>query len=134
MTANPVCCLPQDTVAEVARLMRRERVASLPVISDERNRILIGILTNRDLVTKVLAESRGPNQTEVAEVMTRTIVACRADDNVSSAFAAMEEHGIRDVPIINHEGSILGIISRSDIGLPHTRRPVRFMREVFQAA
>src|SRR6185369_1805814 len=113
MSANPVCCLPEDTVAQVARLMRREHVASLPVISDERSRILIGILTNRDLVTKVLAESRFPNQTEVADVMTRTIAACRPDDDVSSAIAAMEEYGIRHLPIIDREGSILGIISQS---------------------
>src|SRR5215510_10371758 len=93
MTANPVCCLPEETAGQVARLMRRERVASLPVISDERSRTVIGILTNRDLVTKVLAESRNPGQTQVGEIMTRTIVACRPDDDIASAIAAMEEHG-----------------------------------------
>ena len=134
MTANPVCCLPEETVGQVARLMRREHIASLPVISDERSRTLVGILTNRDLVTKVLAESRGPNQTEVADVMTRTIVACRADDSVSSAIAAMEAHGIHHLPIIDREGSILGIISQSDIALPYPRRPFSIVREMFQAA
>jgi len=134
MTTNPVCCLPDDTVGQVARLMRREHVASLPVISDERSRTLIGILTNRDLVTKVLAESRGPNQTEVSDIMTRTIVACRADDDVSSAIAAMSEYGVRHLPIIDREGSILGIISQSDVALPYPRRPLGIVREMFQAA
>ena len=134
MTSNPVCCLPDDTAGQVARVMRREHVASLPVISDERSKILIGILTNRDLVTKVVAESRGPNQTEVAEVMTRTIVACRADDDVDSAIAAMEDYGVRHLPIIDRQGSILGIISQSDVRTPYPRRPLGIVREMFQAA
>jgi CBS domain-containing protein len=134
MTTNPICCLPEETVGQVARIMRREHVASLPVISDERSRMLVGIITNRDLVTKVVAESRGPNQTEIAEVMTRTIFACRADDDIDSAIAAMDEHDVRHVPIIDREGSILGIISHGDLRTLPWRRPFGLMREVFQAA
>jgi CBS domain-containing protein len=133
MIANPICCLPDDNVGQAARLMRREQIASLPVISDERSRTLIGILTNRDLVTKVLAESRGVNQTEVADVMTRTIVACRAGDDVNSAIAAMDEYGVRHLPIIDRDGSIVGIISQSDIGLQFPRS-VPMVREMSQAA
>lgn len=134
MTTNPVCCLPEETAGQAARVMRREHVASLPVISDERSRTLIGILTNRDLVTKVVAESRGPNQTEIADVMTRTIVACRGDDDVDSAIAAMDEHNVRHLPIIDRDGCVVGIISESDLPAPSWRRPFGLMREVFQAA
>jgi len=134
MTVNPICCLPEDTVDQAARMMRREHVASLPVISNERSKALIGIVTNRDLVTKVLAESRGPSQTEVAEVMTRTIFACRADDDVSSAVAAMHEYGVGHLPIIDRDGCLLGIISQGDIRLTQPRPALRMMREVFQAA
>jgi len=134
MTVNPVCCLPEDTVAQAARMMRRERVASLPVISDDRSRNLIGIVTNGDLVTKVLAESRGPNQTEVADIMTRTIFACRADDNVESAIAAMHEYGVPHLPIIDSDGCLLGIISQSDIRITHSRPLLAATREIFQAA
>jgi CBS domain-containing protein len=134
MTTNPICCLPDENVGQAARVMRREHVASLPVISDERSRSLIGIVTNRDLVTKVVAESRGPNQTEIADVMTRTIVACRSDDDVDSAIAAMDEYGVRHLPIIDWERSIVGIISHGDLRALPWRRPFDLMREVVQAA
>lgn len=134
MTTNPICCLPDETAGQAARVMRREHVAAVPVISDERSRMLIGIVTNRDLVTKVVAESRGPNQTEIADVMTRTIIACRGDDDVDSAMAAMEEYGVRHLPIIDRDGCLVGIISQSDLPAQPWRRPLTMMAEVFQAA
>ena len=134
MTGNPICCLPDETVAQAARLMRREHISSLPIISDERSRTLIGILTNRDLVAKVLGESRGPDQTAISEVMTRTIVACRGDDEMESAIAAMHEYGVRHLPIIDRESRILGIISDSDTRVPQLLQRIRMLTEVFQAA
>jgi CBS domain-containing protein len=117
MTDNPVCCLPDDTVGQAARLMRRERLGSIPVISDDRSRSLIGIISDRDLATKVVAESRDPNHTRIFDVMTRTIVACRGTDDVMSAVKAMREHQIRRVPVVDHEGNVIGIISQGDVGL-----------------
>ncbi len=116
MTDNPVCCLPDDSVSQAARVMRRERLGPLPVVNDERTRELIGIVTDRDLAIKVVAESRDPNQTTVGDVMTHAIVVCREDDDLSSALAAMEEHEIRRVPIIDQGGRLVGIISQSDLG------------------
>ncbi len=117
MTDNPVCCLPDDTVGQAARLMRRERVGSIPVISDDRSRSLIGIITDRDMATKVVAESRDPNHTQIFDVMTRAIVACRGTDDVACAIKAMREHELRRVPIVDFDGHIIGIISQSDVSL-----------------
>ena len=117
MTDNPVCCLPDDTAGQAARLMRREHVGSIPVISDDRSRSLIGIISDRDLATKVVAESRDPNHTPIFDVMTRTIVACRGNDDLSSAIKAMREHEIRRVPIVDSEGHIIGVIAQGDVSL-----------------
>jgi CBS domain-containing protein len=117
MTDNPVCCLPDDTVGQAARLMRRERLSSIPVISDDRSRSLIGIISDRDLATKVVAESRDPNHTQIFDVMTRTIVACRGNDEVMSAVKAMREHHIRRVPVVDYEGHIIGVIAQGDVSL-----------------
>jgi CBS domain-containing protein len=117
MTENPVCCLPDDPVSQVAQVMRREHVGPLPVVSDERTRELIGIVTDWDLAIKVVAEARDLNHTTVADVMTHTIVVCREDDDLSSALAAMEEHQIRRVPVIDQGGRIVGIISQSDLAI-----------------
>ena len=136
MTDNPVCCLPGDTVGQAARVMRREHVGPVPVVSDERTRELIGIVTDRDLAIKVVAESRDPNNTPVSDVMTNTIVVCREDDDLSSAIAAMEEHQIRRIPVIDHGGRIVGIISQEDVATrAHwTQRTIEMVQEVSLAA
>ncbi|HYV25684.1 MAG TPA: CBS domain-containing protein [Pyrinomonadaceae bacterium] len=117
MTDNPVCCLPDDTVGQAARLMRREHLGSIPVISDDRSRSLIGIISDSDLATKVVAESRDPNHTQIFDVMTRTVVACRGTDDVTSAIKAMREHQIRRVPVVDYDGHVIGVISQGDVSL-----------------
>lgn len=136
MIDDPVCCLPGDSVSQAARLMRREDVGPVPVVSDDRTRELIGIITDRDLAIKVVAESRDPNTTPVSDVMTNTIVVCREDDDLSSAVAAMEEHQIRRIPVIDHGGRIVGIISQADVAtrVYEPRRTIEMVKEMLRAA
>jgi len=136
MTDNPVCCLPGDSVSQAARVMRREHVGPVPVISDEQTRELIGIVTDRDLAIKVVAESRDSNKTTVGEVMTNTIIACREDDDMSSAIAAMEEHQIRRIPVIDQGGRIVGIISQADVAtrVHEPERTAEMVEEISRAA
>jgi len=114
MTANPVCCLPDDTVGQAARIMRREHAGWVPVVSDEWRRKLVGIITNRDLAMKVVAESRDFNRTVVSDVMTKIMIACRAEDDLMSAAKAMEEHQVRRIPILDRENHLVGIVSQTD--------------------
>jgi CBS domain-containing protein len=65
MTDNPACATPTDTVDRVAQLMRREDVGSIPVVDNHQNRRLLGIVTDRDLAPKVVAEGRDPHSTTV---------------------------------------------------------------------
>jgi len=95
--------------------MRREHIGPVPVVSDDRTREIIGIVTDRDLAIKVVAESRDPSRTTVGDVMTHTIIVCREDDALSSAIAAMEEYEIRRIPVIDHGGRLVGIISQADL-------------------
>ena len=117
MTENPVCCLPTDTVSMAARVMRREGVGPVPVVNDEQSKQLIGIVTDRDLAVRVVAEARDPNHTCVSDVMTTTIFACRPDDDLTSAIKAMEEHQIRRIPVVDEDGRIAGIISQGDVAI-----------------
>lgn len=136
MTDNPVCCLPGDSVSQAARVMRREHVGPVPVVSDERTRELIGIVTDRDLAIKVVAESRDPNSTTVGDVMTNTIVVCREDEDLCSAVAAMEEHQIRRIPVIDQGGRLVGIISQADVAtrVHEPERTAEMVEEISRAA
>ena len=136
MTDNPVCCLPSDTVSQAARIMRREDVGPVPVVNDDQHKQLIGIVTDRDLALKVVAESRDPNHTMVSDVMTSTIIACRETDDASTAIKAMEEHQIRRIPVVDEEGKIVGIISQADVAtrIREPKKIAEVIHEISQAA
>ncbi len=115
MTKNPVCCLPNSMVAEVAQLMKRENIGPIPVIENEQTRKLVGIVTDRDLAMKIVAEGRDAKSTKVEAVMTRKVVTCRADDDLQKALDAMSEHQLRRIPVVDNDNKILGIIAQADV-------------------
>jgi CBS domain-containing protein len=115
MTSNPACCLPTDTAQRAAQLMKTENVGPIPVVSDEQTKKLVGIVTDRDLALNVVAEGRDPKSTKVSEVMTTGVTACRADDDLEKATAAMEEQQVRRIPIVDENDRIVGIIAQADV-------------------
>jgi CBS domain-containing protein len=115
MTKDPVCCTPQDSVMEAAQLMKHGDVGSVPVVKDRKAKKLVGIVTDRDLALKVLAEGRDPNNTRVEEVMTRNPVSCREDDDLQNCLDGMEKRQIRRMPIVDREDRIVGIIAQADV-------------------
>lgn len=115
MTPNPICCLPIDSVRSAAELMKRENVGPLPVIENEFTRKLVGIITDRDLVLKIIADGCDTSSTQVERVMTRKVISCRADDPLQKAMDLMSGHQLRRITIVDKENVILGIISQADI-------------------
>ena len=115
MTKNPVCCLPNDMAAKVAKLMKGENVGSIPVIENEKTRKLVGIVTDRDLTLKIVAKELDAKSTKVEAVMTRKVVTCRAEDDLQKALDAMSEHQLRRIPVVDKDNKILGIIAQADV-------------------
>ena len=115
MTKNPVCCLPNDSVAKAAGLMKSQDIGSIPVIENEQTKKLVGIVTDRDLALKVVAEGRDPKTTKVEAVMTHNVVTCRAEDDLQKALDAMAKHQLRRIPIVDNDNKILGIIAQADV-------------------
>jgi CBS domain-containing protein len=95
--------------------MKRENVGSVPVIESEHSRKLVGIVTDRDLALKVVAEGCDAKSTRVEEVMTRQVVTCRGGDDLQKALDAMSEHQLRRIPVVGNDNKILGIISQADV-------------------
>jgi CBS domain-containing protein len=115
MTKNPVCCLPNDSVAKAAELMKSQNIGSIPVIENEQSQKLVGIVTDRDLALKIIAEGRDAKSTKVESVMTRKVVTCRADDDLQKALDAMAEHQLRRIPIVDNDNKVVGIIAQADV-------------------
>jgi CBS domain-containing protein len=113
MTPSPTCCQPGHTVVEVAEIMKREDVGLIPVV-DERNK-LIGVLTDRDIVMKVVADGRDARGTAVSEVMTTEPASCQEQDLVETVLQQMAAHQVRRMPIVDGAGTIVGIVSQADV-------------------
>lgn len=115
MTKNPVCCLPNDTAAKVAQLMKYENVGSIPVIENAQNIKLVGIVTDRDLALKIVAEGLDAKSTKAEAVMTRKVITCLASDDLQKALDAMAEHQLRRLPVVDNDNKVVGIIAQADV-------------------
>lgn len=115
MTENPICCVSGESVERAAQLMLAEDIGSIPIIDDTHNRKLIGILTDRDIALRIVAESCAAAQTTVREVMTKTPVCCGSDDDVQRALDTMAGSQVRRVPIVDSYQRVVGIIAQGDI-------------------
>ena len=115
MTKNPVCCLPNDMVAKVAQLMKSKDIGPVPIIENEQTKKLVGIVTDRDLALKIVAEGRDAKSTKAEEVMTRKVVTCRGEDDVQKALDSMSEHQLRRIPVVDNDHRIVGIIAQADV-------------------
>src|SRR5687767_12837160 len=97
MTKNPVCCLPGDIVSKVAELMKSRDIGPIPIIENEQTMKLVGIVTDRDLALKIVADGRDPKTTKAEAVMTREVVTCRVEDDMQNALDAMFGHKLRRI-------------------------------------
>ena len=135
MTKNPVCCLPTDYVTVAAQLMRRVDIGAVPVIENEQTMKLVGILSDRDLALKIVAEGRDPQSTKVEEVMTRKVVTCQMDDDLQKALNLMAEHQLRRIPVIDNDNRITGIIAQADVAtrLDQPQKTAEMVKEISQS-
>jgi len=95
--------------------MQREDVGLVPVVADGTTPKLIGVLTDRDIAVKVVAAGRDPRGTAVSEVMTAEPIACLPDESIEAVMELMASRQIRRVPIVDSDGSIVGIVAQADI-------------------
>jgi len=113
MSRNAITVHPEDRVGYSARLMRDYDFGSLPVVDREGR--LIGVLTDRDITMRLVANEADTQNTIVADCMTDGAFACHADDPVRECLRQMSRHRIRRLPIINDWGQVIGIVSQGDL-------------------
>ncbi len=112
MTADVRCVRSSDTVVAAARLLAEAQIGSVPVYGEDNT--LKGMLTDRDIVTKVIAQGMNPISVHVSEIVTGRIVTVDANASVSELLRTMAEHQIRRVPVLDN-GALVGIIAQADV-------------------
>ncbi len=115
MTPDPACCTPRDTVVTAAMIMKSNDVGSVPVVADYGDRRVIGMVTDRDLALRVVAEQRDYYNARVEDVMSRDVVTCNADDDYDDVLQAMSKHQLRRIPVVDSEKRLTGIIAQADV-------------------
>jgi CBS domain-containing protein len=119
MSRNVRVVGPEDTVAEIARLMAKEDTGVLPVAEDDK---LVGMITDRDLAVRVLAVGKDPAQTKAREVMTKEVKYCFEDEDLDHVAENMAEQRLRRLPVVNRAKRLVGIVSVGDLAseeVPH---------------
>ncbi|MET1101987.1 MAG: CBS domain-containing protein [Pyrodictiaceae archaeon] len=113
MTHPVITALPSETIVSVARKMAENDIGSIVVIDSKG--IVVGIVTEADIVRRVVAPARDPRKTLVEEIMTRNPVVVREDTPLHRAVSIMVSRGIGHLPVVDEAGRPIGIVARSDI-------------------
>jgi CBS domain-containing protein len=114
VTQNPEVISPNAGLMEAAQKMKKSNVGSLPVCDGER---LVGMITDRDIAVRGIAENRDPKKTKVREVMSDGVACCFEDQELSEAAELMEALQIRRLPVLNSNKHLIGIVSLGDVAV-----------------
>ena len=113
---NVAACGRETTILEAARLMRHHHTGTLVVVDDPRgDRTPAGIVTDRDIVVEVLANELDTAKTSVATVMSSKLVIASGSEDLVDGLERMRLHGVRRLPVVEHDGSLLGIVTLDDL-------------------
>jgi CBS domain-containing protein len=113
MTEDPACCRPHTTLDQVAKMMVQYDCGEIPVL--DANDRPIGVVTDRDIVCRVVAEGKNPMAYPAEICMSESVVAVAAHAPVADVISTMEYHQVRRVPVVDDKGRCIGIISQADV-------------------
>ena len=113
MSENPRSIGASASVVEAARLMREQHIGSLPVVEDER---LVGMITDRDIAVRVVAENAVSETTLVEDVYSRDLISVEPDHDLAEALQLMARHQVRRLPVVE-DGRLVGLVAQADIAL-----------------
>jgi CBS domain-containing protein len=115
MTKDPSCVTADASVREAAQVMKREDVGIVPVVDGQSGRRLVGVVTDRDIAIRCIADGKD-GTCSVRDVMsTDDLATCRQSDDVENLMDAMRSEKVRRIPIVDERGSLVGIVSQADV-------------------
>jgi CBS domain-containing protein len=115
MTRKPKSVTPETTVRDAARLMKDEDVGVLPVVERTGSDRLIGIVTDRDIAIRHVAEGHDSSSCPVSEAMTSSVRTAREEDDIEAVMDLMGKEQVRRIPVVDERGGLVGIVAQADI-------------------
>src|SRR5205085_12572570 len=115
MTKDPSCVTPEATVREAAQVMKRDEVGVVPVVNGKAEKRLVGIVTDRDIAIRCVAEGKDGSCRVRDAMSSREIATCSPQHNVDDAMKTMSNEKIRRIPVVDERGSLVGIVSQADL-------------------
>jgi CBS domain-containing protein len=113
MTASVRTAAPTESLADAAKSMKQEDVGSLPVVEDGR---VVGVITDRDIVVRAVAEQGDPRSIRVTEIASREVVTVEPEQDLDEALALMARHQVRRLPVVEN-GALVGVLAQADVAL-----------------
>jgi CBS domain-containing protein len=112
MTREIACVDASSTAADAAKKMKDQNVGTILIVDQDQ---LKGLVTDRAITTRAVAENKDPRSVPVTDIMTKEIVGCSEEDDVFDALKTMGENKIRRMPVVNDQDQLVGVISMADI-------------------
>ena len=134
MTSNPACCTPDTPLQEVARMMLQCDCGEIPVVDSRESMRPIGVITDRDITVRVVAEGKNPLEMRASDCMTRPCITVGADASIMDCIHLLEEHQIRRIPVVDMRGRCCGIVSQADVARRIDHHAAEVLKQVSQPA
>jgi CBS domain-containing protein len=115
MSKDPVCCTPETSVVDAAKLMVENDCGQIPVVQDQQSRRLVGVVTDRDICCRVVARNLSPASIKVRDCMSSPVATVKPDMQVTECFRVMDQNIVRRVPVVDDRGACCGIVSQADL-------------------
>lgn len=131
MTPDPVCCTPDTGLGSVAQLMCHNDCGEIPVVDNQMDKKPVGVITDRDITCRAVAEGKNPFELRAGDCMTTPCITVTPDMSIEECVEVMEIHKIRRVVVIDPTGRICGIVAQADIAKHGAeRQTARVVKEV----
>jgi CBS domain-containing protein len=130
MTIDPACCMPDTNLKDVAKMMLECDCGEIPVVDNEFDLRPLGVVTDRDIVCRTVAQGINPLEVTAKECMTQPCIMITPESSIEDCCHKLEEYQIRRIPVVDDEGACCGMISQADIAIHLREKAAEVLEEV----
>lgn len=117
MAKSPAVCTPDTSLVEVARMMKTHDCGAIPVVESRDAPRPVGVITDRDIVIRLIAEGKCPMEATARDAMSEGVTTASSDMTLEAVAQIMEQYQVRRVPVVDEDGKVIGIVSQADLAL-----------------